>query len=63
MGEYVVLGAVIFISSEYGFSGLETPLRLVMGAMMLMVALSYAVWRERIDVKGLVRAALSRFRR
>ena len=63
MGEYVVLGAVIFISAEYGFSGLETPLRLVMGAMMLMVALSYAVWRERIDVKGLVRAALSRFRR
>ena len=63
MGEYVALTAVIYIASEYGFSGLGTPLRLVMGVVMLMVMMSYAVWRERIDVKGFVRAALSRFRR
>ena len=63
MGEYVALGTVIYIASEYGFSGLETPLRLTMGVMMLMVAISYAVWRERIDVKGFIRSALSRFGR
>ena len=63
MGEYVALTAVIYVASEYGFSGLSTPLRLVMGVVMLMVMVSYAVWRERIDVKGFVRAALSRFRR
>jgi O-antigen/teichoic acid export membrane protein len=63
MGEYVVLGGVIYLAGEYALAPLTTAPRMAMNTMLLMVVVAYAVWRERIDLKAMLRAMLSKVRR
>ena len=63
MGEYVVLTATIYCTSEYAFSGVDGNMHTALNVLLFMVAIAYAVWREKIDVKGLVRAAIGKFKR
>ena len=63
MGEYVVLTAAIYCTSEYAFSGVNDNMHTALNVLLFMVAIAYAVWREKIDVKGLVRAAIGKFKR
>ena len=63
MGEYVVLTAAIYCTSEYAFSGVDDNMHTALNVLLFMVAIAYAVWREKIDVKGLVRAAIGKFKR
>ncbi len=63
MGEYVVLTAAIYCTSEYAFSGVDDNMHTALNVLLFMVAIAYAVWREKIDVKELVRAAIGKFKR
>ena len=63
MGEYVVLTVAIYCTSEYAFSGVDDNMHTALNVLLFMVAIAYAVWREKIDVKGLVRAAIGKFKR
>ncbi|MBR3826095.1 MAG: polysaccharide biosynthesis protein [Alistipes sp.] len=63
MGEYVMLTAAIYCTSEYAFSGVDDNMHTALNVLLFMVAIAYAVWREKIDVKGLVRAAIGKFKR
>lgn len=63
MGEYVVLTAAIYCTSGYAFSGVDDNMHTALNVLLFMVAIAYAVWREKIDVKGLVRAAIGKFKR
>ena len=63
MGEYVVLTAAIYCMSEYAISGVDDNMHTALNVLLFMVAIAYAVWREKIDVKGLVRAAIGKFKR
>lgn len=63
MGEYVVLTAAIYCTAEYAFSGVDDNMHTALNVLLFMVAIAYAVWREKIDVKGLVRATIGKFKR
>jgi len=63
MGEYVLLTALIYCTSEYALSAVGNTLHTAINVLLFMVAITYAIWRERIDVKGLVRAAIGKFTR
>ncbi|MBQ8366560.1 MAG: polysaccharide biosynthesis protein [Alistipes sp.] len=63
MGEYVVLTVAIYCTSEYALGGVSDDIHTALNVLLFMVAIAYAVWRERIDVKGLVRAAIGKFTR
>jgi O-antigen/teichoic acid export membrane protein len=61
MGEYVALTAIIYFASEHSFAHLPTLPHIAMNTLMLMVVVAYAVWREHIDVRGLLRGILKKF--
>lgn len=63
IGEYVALGAVIYLIGEHVLAPLSMVPHMAMNALLLMVVVAYAVWRERIDVKAMLRAMLSKVRR
>ena len=62
-GEYFALGAVIYAISEYALMGMSYGLHMATNVALFMVAICYATWREKIDVKGLVGHILKRGRR
>ena len=63
IGEYFALGAIVFVASEYGLTGVGYGLHMAANVTLFMAAICYAVWREKIDVKGLLKAATGKFRR
>ena len=63
IGEYVALTAVIYALSEIAAPHLSHTLWLGLNVMLFGAMLIYAAWREKIDVKGLVKAAIGRFKR
>ena len=63
IGEYVALTAVIYALSEIAAPHLSHALWLGLNVMLFGAMLIYAAWREKIDVKGLVKAAIGRFKR
>ena len=63
MGEYVLLTAVIYALSEVALSHLTHSLWLVLNVALFGVAVGFAIWREKIDVKAMAKAAITKFRR
>ena len=61
IGEYVAVAIALFCASEYALGGLNTALHTAFNALLFMTAVAYAVWREKIDIKGLVKAAIGKF--
>lgn len=63
IGEYVLLGGIIYLAGEYALAPLSIAPRMAMNTLMLMVVVAYAIWREKIDIRAMLRAMLSRVRR
>jgi len=61
IGEYVLLGAAIYFIAM-ALSGLTMWLRYFVYLVLIAIFVVYAVWREKIDVKGLV-SSISRKRK
>jgi O-antigen/teichoic acid export membrane protein len=63
IGEYVLVAVVIFCASEYALAGLDRAPHLALNSLLFTAAIAYAVWREKIDIKGLTKAIIGKFRR
>ena len=63
IGEYILLAAAIYFASEWAFVGVDHGKHTLLNALLFSVSITYAVWREKIDVKGLVKAAIGKFTR
>ena len=63
MGEYVLLTAAVYGSSELIAPHVNHTLWLAANVALFSLVVLFAIWREKIDVKALVRAAIGRFRR
>ena len=59
MAEYVVVALVLFVVGEAVVFD-EVYARYTFGGLLFVIYLLYAVWREKIDVKGLVRSMIKR---
>ena len=62
MAEYVGVAAVTYLLSELAADALSHTMWIGLNVVLFAAATLFAVWRERIDVKGLCRAAVKRFR-
>ena len=61
IGEYVAAGAVLFAASELvAGAGVGAVAKYGFNAVLMMLFAGYAVWREKIDLRGLLRAVLKR---
>ena len=63
IGEYVVVTAGIYLISEHCLVALPHSIHTAMNGLLLLTMLMYVVWREKIDLRGLMRSALGKFRR
>ena len=63
MGEYVAITALLYALSEVALPHLSHVAWLSLNAVLFGTMLIYVVWREKINVKGLVKAAIGRFKR
>lgn len=63
IGEYFALGAAIYAISEYALMGMSYGLHMATNVALFMVAICYAIWREKIDINGLLKAVIGKFRR
>ncbi|MBO5017742.1 MAG: polysaccharide biosynthesis protein [Alistipes sp.] len=63
IGEYVLLSAAIYCASEFAFVGVNATIHTALNGVLFMVAIAYAIWREKIDVRGLIRAVTSKLLR
>ena len=61
IGEYFAVAAVVYCASEYAFVGLSTSLHTALNGVMFLAAMAYAVWREKIDIKGLAKSVIGKF--
>ena len=59
IGEYVLLGAAIYFIAT-ALSGLTMWLRYFVYLVLIAIFVVYAVWRERIDVRGLLSSVLNK---
>ena len=60
IGEYFAAAAVVYCASEYAFVGLSPKLHMAFNALLFIAAIAYAVWREKIDIKGLTKAVIGK---
>ena len=63
IAEYVVITALIYAVSELALPHLNHIYWLSLNAVLFGAMVVYAVWREKINVKGLAKAAIGRFKR
>ena len=63
IGEYVLLSAAIYCASEFAFVGVNATIHTALNGILFMVAIAYAIWREKIDVRGLIRAVTGKLLR
>lgn len=63
IGEYVLLSAAIYCASEFAFVGVNATIHTALNVLLFMAAIAYAIWREKLDVKGLARAVTSKLLR
>lgn len=63
IGEYVLLSAAIYCASEFAFVGVNATIHTALNVLLFMVAIAYAIWREKIDVRGLIRAVTGKLLR
>ena len=60
IAEYVALGLLLFVVSEVLLPYMGEVVRYGVNIILFMSFAAYAVWREKIDVQGLVRSVLRR---
>ena len=60
--EYVVLGLALFFLSEALLPHLSEAVAFGVNVVIFSLFVAYAIWREKIDIKGLVSSALHRKR-
>ena len=63
IGEYILLGAAVYAISELVAPHLSHIVWLGCNVVLFGGVMLFAIWREKIDVKGLVRAAIGKFKR
>ena len=61
IGEYVALTALLYLLSELALPKLGHGLWLGLNVVLFGTMLLYAIWREKIDVMALAKAALGKF--
>ena len=61
IGEYVALTALLYLFSELALPHLGHGLWLGLNVVLFSTMLLYAIWREKIDVVALAKAALGKF--
>ena len=61
IGEYVALTALLYLLSEIALPHLAHGLWLGLNVVLFGTMLLYAIWREKIDVAALAKAALGKF--
>ena len=60
IAEYVVLGVALFFVSEALLPHVSGVVEYAMNIVIFLLFVAYAVWREKIDVRALMRSALRR---
>ncbi|MGN0007958.1 MAG: polysaccharide biosynthesis C-terminal domain-containing protein [Alistipes sp.] len=60
IAEYVALGAVLFVASEEVVQRQPETIKYTANTLLLVIYLTYAVYREKIDLRGMCRAMLKR---
>ena len=63
IGEYVLVAGAIYCASEFAFVGVNATIHTALNGLLFMVAIAYAIWREKIDVKGLMSAVTGKLLR
>ena len=63
IGEYFALTVAIYLLSEYALGSVGEVTHLMANIALFACAVVYAIWREKIDVKALLRAAIGKFLR
>ena len=61
IGEYVVLTVAIYVASEVAAEYVGHTTWLTINVALFIVAVGYSIWREKIDVGGLLRAIVRKF--
>ena len=61
IGEYFALGAIIYVLSTLCVAPLGGGIAIAGNVVLFIAAASYAVWREKIDVKRLAKSIIGRF--
>ena len=61
IAEYFLLTAAIYFGSVYGLKGLSEDMHFVCNILLFCGAIGYAIWREKIDIKGLAKAIIGKF--
>ena len=63
IGEYMAIAVAVYGLSEFTLRHVDHVIWLGCNVVLFGAVLLFAIWREKIDVKGLVRAAIAKFRR
>ena len=61
IGEYFAVAAVVYCISEYALLGLNATMHTALNVILFLAAMAYAVWREKIDIKGLAKSVIGKF--
>ena len=61
IGEYFALTVAIYLTSEYALKPLGEGIHLAGNVVLFSVAICFAVWREKIDIRALARAVIGKF--
>lgn len=61
IGEYFAVAVVVYIASEYSFRNLNEEIHLAGNILLFLSAIAYAIWREKINVKALLRSVIGKF--
>lgn len=61
IGEYFALTVAIYLTSEYALKPLGEGIHLAGNVVLFSVAICFAVWREKIDIRALARAVTGKF--
>lgn len=63
IGEYFAVTVAIYAASEYGLQPLGESIHLVGNIVLFTAAICFAIWREKIDIKALMRAVTGKLLR
>ena len=61
IGEYFAMTVAIYLTSEYALKPLGEGIHLAGNVVLFSVAICFAVWREKIDIRALARAVIGKF--
>lgn len=61
IGEYFALTVAIYLTSEYALKPIGEGIHLAGNVVLFSVAICFAVWREKIDIRALARAVTGKF--